>query len=83
MKVAQGNNVFVLSEQGYLHRAAKGLKDINPGESFQEYKNKVPSSWVDKGWDKEVSPDELQKIQQNQISRTEIPNNTQPIDLEL
>jgi hypothetical protein len=79
MKVAQGNNVFVLSEQGYLHRAAKGLNDIKPGQSFQEYKNKVPRSWAEKGWVKEVSPDEMQKIQQNQIARVEIPNNRQPI----
>ena len=79
MKSAQGNNVFVLSEQGYRHRAAKGLNDIKPGQSFPEYKNKVPKSWAEKGWVKEVSQDALQEIQKNQSARVEITNNRQPI----
>ena len=79
LKVAQGNNVFVLSEMGYRHRAAKGLNDIKPGQSFPEYKNKVPKSWAEKGWVKEASPDTLPDIQQNQTARAELPNNRQPI----
>lgn len=83
MKVTQGNNIYVLSEQGYRHRAAKGLNDIKPGQSFPEYKNKVPKSWAEKGWVKEVSPDALHEIQMNQSARVEITNNRQPIiDLE-
>lgn len=83
MKAAQGNNVFVLSEMGYRHRAARGLNDIKLGQSFPEYKNKVPKSWAEKGWVKEVSPDALPEIQQNQTARAELPNSRQPIiDLE-
>lgn len=78
LKAAQGNNVFVLSEQGYLHRAAKGLKDIKPGQSFPEYKNKVPKSWAEKGWVKEVSPDALSEIQQNQIHRSATASTIRP-----
>lgn len=83
LKVAQGNGVFVLSELGYRHRAAKGLNDIKPGQSLPEHKNKVPKLWVEKGWVKEGSPDALLEIQQNQTARAGIPNNRQPIiDLE-
>jgi len=79
MKAAQGNNVFVLSEMGYRHRAAKGINDIKPGQILPEYKNKVPKSWAEKGWVKEVSPDALSEIQQDQTAIAKIPNNRRPI----
>ena len=83
MKAAQGNNVFVLSEQGYRHRAAKGLNDVKPGQSLPEYKNKVPKSWAEKGWVKEVSPDALSEVQHDQATSPPIAASRQPVmDLE-
>lgn len=72
----QGKNVYVLSDRGYRYRVANGLNDIKPGESIPNRKDKVPKSWVEKGWVKEVAPDALPNLQKNPTVR---PNVKQPL----
>jgi hypothetical protein len=72
LKESHVNNVFVLSELGYHHRVANGLEDIKPGQSLPQYKNKVPNTWLEKGWVKEVSIGALFESQKNQTVRPDI-----------
>lgn len=68
----QGSNVYVLSERGYRYRVANGLNDIKPGESIPNRKNKVPKSWVEKGWVKEMDPDARPLLQKNITVRPDV-----------
>lgn len=68
----QGSNVYVLSDRGYRYRIANGLNDIKPGESIPNRKDKVPKSWVEKGWVKEVAPDAIPQLQKNLTVRPDV-----------
>jgi hypothetical protein len=50
-KQAQPGNVFVLTEKGYKDRLP--VDDVNIGESFPEYEDYCPESWIENGWVKE------------------------------